>query len=150
MECSARKVALVCATVGLTLLVEHLVWPRVSPTLTTTGRHKARNEKAFVLSVGLHFTSASAAEAVIREWSRVAEHCLVNEPFLYHYEFAQSDQEPLKYMMYERYRSKDDYAGAHRKSKAFHKFRPILRAMQERGEVTVTGTSYQELGVGFT
>ena len=53
-------------------------------------------------------------------------------------------------MMYERYRSKDDYAGAHRKSKAFHKFRPILRAMQERGEVAVTGTSYQELGVGFT
>ena len=73
-----------------------------------------------------------------------------NEPFLYAYEIAQSDQEPLKYLITERYRSKADYLGAHRSSSAFKTFRPRMKALQNRGDVIVTGSSYQELGVGFT
>ena len=58
--------------------------------------------------------------------------------------------DPLKYVIIERYRSKEDYLGLHRSSPAFHEFRPRMRALQNEGKVTVTGSSFRELGVGFT
>jgi quinol monooxygenase YgiN len=36
----------------------------------------------------------------------------------------------LRYLIYERYRSKDDYLGAHKQSQAFVDFRPKMKAMQ--------------------
>jgi quinol monooxygenase YgiN len=119
-------------------------------TSTTTGRPKAVGEKAFVLSVGLQFRDSQAADEVISAWRVAAEACLTREPFLYAYEFAQSEDDPLRYVILERYRSKDDYTGPHRSSAAFKKFRPKLRALQESGRVQVSGSSYRELGIGFT
>ena len=49
----------------------------------------------------------------------------------YMYEIAQSDKDPLSYMIFERYRSKQDYTGPHRRSLAFLKFRPQMKALQE-------------------
>lgn len=65
---------------------------------------QAHGEKAFVLSVGLQFRSTESAETLIKEWSHAADYCIANEPFLYHYEVSQSDQDPLKYLIFERYR----------------------------------------------
>ena len=36
----------------------------------------------------------------------------------------------LRYLIYERYRSKDDYLGAHKQSQAFAAFRPKMKALQ--------------------
>jgi hypothetical protein len=36
----------------------------------------------------------------------------------------------LRYLIYERYRSKADYLGPHKQSSAFNYFRPILKSMQ--------------------
>ena len=72
-----------------------------------------------------------------------------NEPFLYSYEVSQSDKDPLQYIIVERYRSKADYVGAHRRSTAFHTFRPQMKALQDAGEVIVTGASFNEVGLGF-
>ena len=63
---------------------------------------------------------------------------------------ARSAADPLRYVIIERYRSRDDYVGAHRRSPAFKDFRPQMRALQEAQKVTVTGHSYKELGIGFT
>ena len=86
----------------------------------------------------------------MHEWSKAAAYCLANEKFLYAYEMAQSDQDPLRYLVTERYRSKADYLGAHRSSSAFKEFRPKMKELQNSGDVIVTGSSYNELGVGFT
>ena len=63
---------------------------------------------------------------------------------------ARAVADPLKYVIFERYRRKDDYTGAHRRSPAFKEFRPQMRALQDSGKVTVTGSSFNELGIGFT
>jgi hypothetical protein len=65
---------------------------------TTNGRSKARGEAAFVLAVQLQFNKASDAVGLVQDWKAVADHCYVNEPFLFHYEVAQSDKDPLKYV----------------------------------------------------
>ena len=117
---------------------------------TSTGRQKAQAENAFVLSVGLRFGNRAAARSLLREWGRAAAWCVENEPFLYHYEIAQSDKDPLAYQIYERYRSKADYLGPHRSSPAFKAFRPRMKALQDAGEVNVSGSSFVEIGLGFT
>ena len=132
----------------ITLTVTQLMQATVHS--TTLGRAKATGERAFVLNVGLQFHEPAAAERLVHEWSKAAAYCLANEKFLYAYEMAQSDQDPLRYLVTERYRSKADYLGAHRSSSAFKEFRPKMKELQNSGEVVVTGSSYNELGVGFT
>lgn len=117
---------------------------------TTTGRAKSVGDNAFVLSVGLQFTDSASAASLLDSWSKAAKWCLNNEPFLYAYEVAQSDKDNLSYVILERYRSKADYVGAHRRSPAFKEFRPKMRELQDLGKVKVSGSSYVELGLGFT
>ena len=90
------------------------------------------------------------ARSLLREWGRAATWCYEHESFLYHYEMAQSDKDPLVYQIYERYASKADYLGAHRSSPAFKAFRPRMKALQDAGEVNVSGSSFVEIGLGFT
>jgi len=88
------------AVVGLaasvaTLLVAHVVhmhYNEQPPYQTTLGRAKAVGERAFVLSVGLQFQDNSSAELLLRAWEKAAAYCIANEPFLFAYEVAQSDQ----------------------------------------------------------
>merc|ERR1712008_547692 len=117
--------------------------------VTTRGRRKVRGERAFVLAVQLQIAEESTARLLIADWRQAADYCLVNEPFLFHYEFAQSDKDPLRYLVYERYRCKSDYLGAHKQSSAFAEFRPKLKLLQDSGAVTVSGDSWDGLGVGF-
>ena len=46
-------------------------------------------------------------------------------------------------MIYERYRSKADYLGAHRSSPAFLQFRPKMKALQDAGDVLISGDRVQ-------
>ena len=118
--------------------------------VTTLGRPKATGERAFMLSVGLRFSDNASAETLLKAWGRAAAYCIEHEPFLFAYEVAQSDKDSLSYVILERYRSKSDYLGAHRRSPAFKTFRPQMKALQDSGAVVVTGSSYNELGIGFT
>ena len=61
-----------------------------------------------------------------------------------------SDKKENVYVVTERYRSKEDYLHAHRSSPAFVAFRPVMRRMQDSGDVVVSGDSFVELGLGFT
>ena len=143
------------AVVALVACAATLLCSHVAPHLrgvqhTTLGRAKAVGENAFVLTVNLQFSDVATAQSLLAAWARAADYCLKNEPFLFAYEAAKSDQDELKYMIIERYRSKDDYTGAHRRSPAFKEFRPQMRALQDAGKVTVTGSSFVETGIGFT
>lgn len=122
---------------------------KIPAAATSVGRTKARNEKAFVLAVELTFSKEEDAKNVISAWSKLADWCYENEPFLYHFEVGQSDKDPLKYLVYERYQSKDDYLTAHKSSTAFLEFRPLLKELQDNGLVSIAGNSYNELGTGF-
>ena len=109
-----------------------------------------RGEKAFVLAVTLQFRDEATVQALLPAWAAAADWCIEHEPFLFMYEMAHSDQDPLRYTVIERYRSKADYIGAHRHSPAFKAFRPKMKALQDSGAVVVTGGSYLETGLGFT
>ena len=146
-----RDVFVALASAALTtLLVLFATGQPPSVSLTTAGRPKVRGEKAFMLSVGLRFRDAASAASLLRAWTVAADYCMEHEPFLYAYEVAQSDKDNLSFVILERYRSKADYLGPHRRSEAFKAFRPTMREMQQQGAVVVSGESYQEMGVGFT
>ena len=146
MQGSGRDLLVAAMSVISTLVVMRVL----SAPATTTGRPKARGERAFVLSVNLNFHSASAADELIKDWAKIADYCYRFEPFLYQYEISQSDKQQLRYTVVERYRSKEDYLQLHKSSMAFKEFRPKMKAMQDRGDVEVSGDSFMELGVGFT
>ena len=122
---------------------------RRTQALTSTGRAKYRNGNCFTLVVTITFTKEEAAKTLISEWEKLADWCYENEPTLYHYEISESDKEPLRYLIYECYRTKNDYLTTHKSSDAFITFRAILKKMQDDGVAIVSGHSYNEMGVGF-
>ena len=65
------------------------------PHTTTQGRTKVRGEKAFVLAVELRFRDAASAQSLVNDWQKAADYCLEHEPFLFHYEVARSDKDPV-------------------------------------------------------
>ena len=148
--CSRRDLLVAAVSSALTITAIFGVQFHRSGPVTTLGRQKARREKAFVLSVDLTFADHGSAAMLLEAWSKAADWCMENEPFLFAYEIAQSDKNNLSYVIMERYRSKADYLGPHRRSPAFKAFRPKMRALQDSGGVVVTGNSYQEVGIGFT
>eukprot|EP00277_Geminigera_cryophila_P017617 CAMPEP_0179456958 /NCGR_PEP_ID=MMETSP0799-20121207/40822_1 /TAXON_ID=46947 /ORGANISM="Geminigera cryophila, Strain CCMP2564" /LENGTH=149 /DNA_ID=CAMNT_0021257357 /DNA_START=447 /DNA_END=893 /DNA_ORIENTATION=- len=114
----------------------------LSTAKTTLGREKTRGEKAFILAVELRFRDTGSAQELVSAWTTASDFCMEKEPYLFHYEVSRSDKDPLRYMIYERYRSKADYLGPHKESPAFLAFRPIMKAMQDIGAVNVTGESW--------
>jgi quinol monooxygenase YgiN len=112
--------------------------------------HRRKNtEPAFVLHVELVFSSAAKADELVKAWARCADWCRTNEAGLLHYEISQSNSDPLKYGIFERYASLNAYAKTHKSTEAYRTFRPTMQAMQDSGELKVSGSSYFELGHGF-
>ena len=72
---------------------------------TISGHSKMRGEKAFVLAVTLQFRDELDAKTLLPAWAAAADYCIEHEPFLFMYEMARSDQDPLRYTIIERYRS---------------------------------------------
>ena len=116
---------------------------------TSAGRKKERKENAWILAVVLQFKDEKSAATVLEAWEKLANWCFENEPILYHYEVGQSDQDPLKYNVCERYESKEAYLNIHKASEAFKEFKKVMVETQERDAITITGSSYNELGLGF-
>lgn len=124
----------------------------------TTGEGPA-NGKAFIrratkaeswcLIVNLEFQHLEAKDTFIREWDEIALWVQDNESFLLNYEILQSDADAKKVVIFERYASKQDYLEQHKSSSAFKVFRPKMQAMQDKGLLVVTGTSYTDTIYGF-
>ena len=115
----------------------------------TVGTRPRNSPGAFVLHVELEFKTEAAARELVKAWARCADWCRANEAGLLHYEIAQSQAEPLKYGIFERYASLDAYRTTHKSTEAYRTFRPKMQALQDSGELEVRGSSYFELGHGF-
>ena len=64
------------------------------------------------------------------------------------YEFAESDKDPLRGILIERFISKDDYL-RHKQSPTFVSFRQKLQRLQDERLVTLKGGSFIESNIGF-
>jgi quinol monooxygenase YgiN len=106
-------------------------------------------EKAWLLIVHLQFESAADIDKFIEAFAPMGDAVSRTEPDTLGYEVSRSEKDPLKLMIFERYRTLDAYLKAHKSTKHFLKFRPKLQALQDAKKVIITGESYQELGVGF-
>ncbi|CAM9474663.1 unnamed protein product [Chrysoparadoxa australica] len=140
---------LVCISLASSLVTAIIMGWRPWPA-GALGLQRERGQKAFLLTVHLSFRSDPAAQQLLEAWAVAADYCAAAEPFLYTYEVAQSDKDPLRYTIFERYRTKNDYLTKHKSSEAFKHFRPAMQAMQDSGDVIVAGDSFYELGIGFT
>ena len=110
---------------------------------------KRNDDGAFVLYVELEFTNARAAKELVRAWRECADWCRTRERGLLHYEISQSNKDELTYSIFERYASERAYAETHKATEAYKTFRPKMQALQDAGELKVSGASFFELGHGF-
>jgi quinol monooxygenase YgiN len=107
-------------------------------------------EPAFSLLVTLQFASDANRREFLELVEPLAAHVEKREPSTVSYAVLQSDRDPLKMLILERYRDKETaYLQTHRSSAPFRTFRPQLQAMQEAGKVTVTGESFLDTTTGF-
>ena len=66
------------------------------------------------------------------------------------YQILLSEKDPRQVMVLERYVDKETaYLQIHKSSTAFTTFRAQLQEMQDRGQVTIQGTSYYDAEIGF-
>jgi quinol monooxygenase YgiN len=104
----------------------------------------------FSLLVTVSFDSIEYKKQFLKDFKPLANYVTTNEADTLAYEVLLSDNDPLKVMILERYRDKDNaYLKIHKSSVPFLAFRPKLQAMQEKGHVTILGNSYIDSGVGF-
>lgn len=105
---------------------------------------------AFSLFVTLQFSAEEHKETFLQDIAPLAAYIRNEEPDTIAYEVLLSDQDPLKVLVMERYKDKDNaFLKVHRSSPLFLEFRPKLKAMQEAGYVTIQGNSFLDSGVGF-
>jgi quinol monooxygenase YgiN len=104
----------------------------------------------FSLLVTLNFEASEYKEQFLNDIKPVAEYVKSSEPDTVAYEVLLSDKDPLEVLILERYKDKENaYLKVHKSSEPFLAFRPKLQAMQEMGQVKVSGNSYLDSGVGF-
>ena len=104
----------------------------------------------FSLLVTISFDSIEYKQQFLKDFKPLADYVKTMETDTLAYEVLLSDNDPLKVMILERYRDKENaYLKIHKSSVPFLTFRPKLQAMQEKGHVTISGNSYIDSGVGF-
>lgn len=104
----------------------------------------------FSLLVTISFDSIEYKQQFLKDFKPLADYVKTIETDTLAYEVLLSDNDPLKVMILERYRDKENaYLKIHKSSVPFLAFRPKLQAMQEKGHVTISGNSYIDSGVGF-
>lgn len=104
----------------------------------------------FSLLVSLQFTEEQHKQTFLQAFHPVAQHVRQHEPDTLAYEALLSDKDPLRILILERYRDKDNaYLKIHKGSEPFLAFRPKLKALQDAGHVTVSGESYLDADIGF-
>ena len=104
----------------------------------------------FSLLVTVSFDSIEYKQQFLKDFKPLADYVKTIETDTLAYEVLLSDNDPLKVMILERYRDKENaYLKIHKSSVPFLAFRPKLQAMQEKGHVTISGNSYIDSGVGF-
>jgi quinol monooxygenase YgiN len=101
----------------------------------------------FSLLVTLQFTADEPLRQFLVDIAPLCQYVHDHEPDTIAYQVLHSDIDPLRVLILERYRDKENaFLTIHRHSIPFLEFRPKLQAMQEAGHVTVQGESYLDSG----
>ena len=104
----------------------------------------------FSLMVTAQFEAVEYKEQFLLDIAPVAKHVQSSEPETLAYEVLLSDKDPLQVLVLERYKDKENaYLTVHKSSAPFLTFREKLKSMQDKGQVTISGHSYLDSGVGF-
>ncbi len=104
----------------------------------------------FSLFVTLTFTAEEHLNTFKKDIVPLCEYIKNSEPDTISYEVLLSDKDPLKVLIMERYKDKENaFLKVHRSSEAFNEFRPKLKALQDAGFVTVDGDSFIDSQIGF-
>ena len=107
-------------------------------------------EPPFSLFVTIEFSAEIFKEQFLKDIQPVAAYVKSHEPTTLAYEVLLSDQKPLQVLIMERYQDKEvAYLQIHKSSAPFLEFRPKLQRLQEAKQVTISGHSFLDSGVGF-
>ena len=131
---------------GLGAAVTYLYSPPVTIESSQSRRNKV--DKAFFLGVTVTFPSHEDLAEFKRLFRPLAEHVEKFELGTLSYKLLESDKEPLRIQVLERYQDKDYYLNVHKTSAPFLKFREELQHLVTKGAV-IAGESYLETDVGF-
>eukprot|EP00545_Synedropsis_sp_CCMP1620_P013054 CAMPEP_0119014674 /NCGR_PEP_ID=MMETSP1176-20130426/10186_1 /TAXON_ID=265551 /ORGANISM="Synedropsis recta cf, Strain CCMP1620" /LENGTH=166 /DNA_ID=CAMNT_0006967893 /DNA_START=25 /DNA_END=525 /DNA_ORIENTATION=+ len=138
---SRRNRKLVALVLGITILY-------LSMSQLTSAQTSA--SAPFSLLVTLLFSDSQYKNQFLQDFAPLATYVRDNEPTTIAYETLQSDSDPLKILILERYRDKEKaYLQIHKSSRQFLDFRPKLMRLQESGHVTIDGNSYVDTMIGF-
>ena len=105
-----------------------------------------QTKDTFFLGVAVHFASAQDKTDFMEIFKPLARHVESYEKGTCGYKLAESDKEPLRVFIVERYIDKEkDFVQAHRSSPAFLEVRAKMAKMQQEKKITlVDGHSYIE------
>ena len=107
------------------------------------------SNEAWGLFVGLTFKDDVAKAEFKTLFAPFAEYVEQSEPHTLSYMYMDSDKDPQRGLIVERYLEKDKaFLVDHKNSQSFLKFREKLKVMQNDGKVKLDGESYQE-GIGY-
>ena len=116
----------------------------------TSSSSSPTSQPPFSLFVTLTFTAAEHLETFKQDIAPLCQYIKAHEPDTISYEVLLSDKDPLKVLIMERYRDKENaFLKVHRSSASFNEFRPKLKKMQDDGFVTVEGDSWLDSRIGF-
>eukprot|EP00930_Biecheleria_cincta_P069953 TRINITY_DN57626_c0_g1_i1.p1 TRINITY_DN57626_c0_g1~~TRINITY_DN57626_c0_g1_i1.p1 ORF type:complete len:120 (-),score=21.45 TRINITY_DN57626_c0_g1_i1:194-553(-) len=102
---------------------------------------------AFVLLLTMQFEEEDHIKQFVKFFEPLAEYCKEHEPNTLSYEISLSDKDPLRLMLLERYRCKEDMIEVHQKSEPFALFK---KQITEAGLKRKTeGHSYYETKAGY-
>lgn len=100
---------------------------------------------SFWLTVELTFKTAEDVIAFEDAWKPLASYCRQHEHGTLSYQMARSETEPLRVVIWERYRTKSDYLDVHKTSPAFLEFRAKLTAL----DPVIKGHGWLESDIGY-
>jgi quinol monooxygenase YgiN len=104
----------------------------------------------FSLFVTLMFSEVQYKDQFLKDFATIAAYVRDHEPTTLAYETLQSDSNPLKVLILERYQDKENaYLKIHKSSQDFLDFRPKLKELKDAGHVTIDGHSYVDTMTGF-
>jgi quinol monooxygenase YgiN len=104
----------------------------------------------FSLLVTLMFSEVQYRDQFLEDFATIAAYVREHEPTTLAYETLQSDSNPLKVLILERYQDKENaYLKIHKSSQEFLDFRPKLKELNDAGHVTIDGNSYVDTMTGF-
>lgn len=103
--------------------------------------------KGWLLVVTSKFRTLQDRDALLEHVSLIAAHSARSEAETIGFQVAVADNDPLKILVFERFKTKEAWADAHRSSAVYKTY----KAWQATSgiQVETTGQSYDELGFGF-